>query len=514
MSSAPEAVLHQGVPPRPPRGGGEPGFAVLAARGSGWIGSAQAAKLGIQVALMALLARLLRPEDFGLFAMAAVFVDLFLMLSDFDAGSIVVARRELAGRALSSLFWLVLLVSVSVGAVTFALTPWLVGVYGDPRLEPVLRLLTLCFAVGPPGAIAVGMIERRLDFRLVAMVDTLSLATAAVIAATLAFWGWGVLSLVGLTVGVLAARAVLACAVAKWRPAPVLSLAGLGGPVRFGVTRTAHRTLYVVHKHADAFLLGRYVGAAGLGHYRLASQLILTPLLNLASVVWRVSFPLFASIQGEPGRISAGYLRAIGWLALVTFPALGWMLGSAAELVLVLFGPQWEPAVPLVRIFCLAGIPQVLVATLDPILLALGRSDLLLRLEALTLPINILPLLVGIRWGPEGVAWAFLGALTITVLVRFRLANGVLRLSPARYGQSLLWPVVAMVAAAGGAMLAGFVAGNETGALGRLLWETAAAGVAVGGVLWFGRPPVLGDALQMATAVMRGAGRGGRHDRR
>jgi teichuronic acid exporter len=512
MSRAAEAVLDQGTAGGPPRGGQETGFALVAARGSGWIGGAQAAKHGIQLGLMVLMARLLRPEDFGLFAMAAVFVDLFLVLSDFDVGAIVVARRELGGRELSSLFWLVLLVSVSVGLLTFALTPWLVGLYGEPRLEPVLRLLTLSFVLVPLGAVAIGVIERRLDFRLMAVVDVLSLATAAVLAAVLALRGWGVLSLVGLTVAGLAARAVLAWSVAGWRPAPVFSAAGLRAAVRFGANRTLHRTLSVAQRHADAFLLGRYVGATGLGHYRLGSQLVLSPLLNLAAILWRVSFPLFASIQGDPPRVAAGYLRAIGWVALATFPALGWALGSAAELVALLFGAQWEAAGPIVRIFCLAGAVQVLVSTLDPVLLALGRSDVLLRLEALTLPINVLPLLAGLRWGPEGVAWAYFAAMTVTCLVRFRVANGILGLSAARYVPSLFWPTVAMLAAAAASMLARAAAGDEAGVVERLLAGTVAAGLAGAAVLWLGRPPVLGDVLRTAAATLRG-GRAG-HDGR
>lgn len=467
-----------------------------------WVGVSQLLRIPVQVGITAILARILLPEDFGLFSMILVIVDLLSVVVGLGIGSAIVSRDELTEDQLATLFWLQLGLGLGLAALTVLLAPAAVLVYEEPRLGPLTRWLAVAFVLGPPGTVPMGLLERRLAFGRVALIETGAVLAAGAFSVGMALRGWGAASLVFLWLGTVGCQSAFALIAVGWTPRLRFRTRDLGSVVGFGLNLTGNRILYYVGRHLDSVLVGRYLGATTLGYYGLGYRMTLHPVLSmLGGVVGRVVFPVLSSMHLHKGRIQDAYLRILRCATAVSFPALAMLFVSASDVVAIFFGEQWASMIPLVRIFCVAGVVRTAAATLEPLFLAMRRADLLLRLSAVALPVIAVSLSVGLRWGAPGVAVGSLVSSLILGTVMFGFASRMLALTMGELASALGWPLACLVAAGAGAAASHYVIGPGEGhTLYRLVLDWLGGGAAALALLWVGRAPVLMDL----TAVWSG----------
>jgi PST family polysaccharide transporter len=157
----------------------------------------------------------------------------------------------------------------------------------------------------------------------------------------------------------------------------------------------------------DNLLIGKLVGSTSLGHYRLAYSMMLLPFQQVTGVIGQVMFPALSRIQRDAGLIRDVFLRANRVIGLVTIPMMCGLFVVADSFVLALFGPNWEPVVPILRILCLVGVKQPVGSTTSWLFLSQGRTDLQFRWSMVSGAVSVVAFAIGVRWGVIGVAWAF-----------------------------------------------------------------------------------------------------------
>jgi PST family polysaccharide transporter len=375
-----------------------------------WSAASQFGRQAMQLATTAILARLLSPADFGLMGMATVAVGFAGLFRDLGTGSALIQRAEVDEGLLRGLFW------VNAGFGLFAagglllLAPLIALFYHEPRVTPLLQMLSLAFLCSGLAVVHQALLERRLGFRPLARVELASVLFGAAVGIGTALAGHGVWSLVWQALASAVLSTLLLWGASGWRPGfccrwhemrQVREVAG------YSLNLTGYNVFNYFARNADYLLVGRYLGAVELGYYTLAYRLMLYPLQNVSAVVGRVLFPLFARLRDDDVRFRAAFRKAAAGVALLTFPLMLGLLALAEPFVFVVFGPAWQPVVLLLQILAPVGMAQSVVALVGPVYQAKGRTDWMFRWGFVAGTLFILSFVAGLRWGVVGVATAY-----------------------------------------------------------------------------------------------------------
>ncbi len=391
-------------------------------------GISKAVLVGVNIAITAILARLLEPEDFGLIGMVTVFTVFLSMLGSLGFDSAIVQKPAIEQSQLSTLFWIkvwggvVLAAMLALGAYPISLF------YREPRLVAITQCLSLVFLTSSVYQTHRSLLRKDLRFSAIALNTVISVIGCGVIGVTMAYLGGGVWSLVAQALSLEVISALLYWWSSRWRPSPVFALKETAPVIRFGLTMTgASFTLYV-QRNIDMILIGRLLGATPLGFYALAYKLMYSPVRQISYIFTDVLFPSFSRIQDDPAAVRRGYLRSLKLISLITLPTMTLVSPCAYDLVMSLFGGEWLPAATILAVMAPAGAIQSLAQVAYVLYPVMNRPDLALKLGAFNCVALASGVLIGVRYGVVGAAWGILAATTVNWLLTETYASRLLEL--------------------------------------------------------------------------------------
>ena len=375
-------------------------------KGVSWAGVSQVIRLLLQFGIIAFLARLLSPKEFGLIAMVVVFTNLAMVFRDFGLTAALVQRKELTEEHLFFSFWLNILAGLILSLIIAAAAPAIAHFYSEPELTPVTIVIGATFFISSFGIVQMALLMKQLDFKRLAIVEISAVAISGTVAILLALAGFGVWSLVWQQVIFSFATVVFLWLFSRWRPQFSFRWQRGKELLGFGLNLTGFNILNYFTRNMGKLLIGRSLGSIPLGFYDLAYRLLLFPLDNISSVIGRVMFPALSIIQQDKAKTRYAYLRATRYIAMVSFPLMLGLLILAPQFVPVIFGPQWGRSIFLIQILALVGLMQSISTTVGWIYQSQGRTDILLRWGIFSTVIVVPSLIIGLRWDVEGVAVA------------------------------------------------------------------------------------------------------------
>ncbi len=431
------------------------GLATTAAHAVLWNYLSFASGRLLVLATMAILARLLTPEDFGLVGFATVAIAYLTVLRDMGLGAALIQRREDPEEAAQTVFTLNLIIGAVLTAITALSAPWVAGFFREPLVVPILRVLAFTFLLESLGAIHVVLLRRDLRFRRKLIPDTGNALVKGLVAITTAVLGAGVWSLVwGQLAGALAG-AILARAVTGWKPRFEIHRHLIRPLMRFGMPLIANDIQYAIWLNADYVIVGRLLGDVALGIYTIAYRLPEMLVQSIWRVVAGAMFPFFSSIQQRRDLLVQGFFATVRYSLMVVVPICVGLLIAAEPIVLTLFGEQWRAAIPVLRVMAVFSLIGSIGVNIGDVYKAIGRPDILAKLGLLDLFLLLPALLFGARWGIVGVAWAHAGVSIIDTGLRLLVARRVVGISPAEVFRQAAPSLAAGtgLAAAAGAML-------------------------------------------------------------
>jgi PST family polysaccharide transporter len=400
-----------------------------AARAAVWAFLSTAGANAITFAGLALLARLLTPAEFGLLAFALVYIIYAEMIGDLGSGMALIYwpdRREDAAQVTfvvsiaTGLFWCV---------TTILLAPAIAGFFNAANGAPIVRVLAAGFIIKCLGNTHDALAQKDLRFHARVLPD-LSLALVNIaVALTLAWWGWGVWSLVwGRLAGVFARTLLLWLAV-PWRPSRRLPTDLMNPMLRYGRGILAVNILGTVMLSADLAIVGRFLGAVALGLYQMASRIPEATVMMLLWVLSRVVFPLFAKLHAGGEDLRRPYLMATRYISAITIPAAIGLSVLSGPIVSFFFGERWLAAAPILSALAVVAALRCLSAHAGDVLNATGRSKLLVRLSIVKVLLILPALLVGAQYNAVSVAMALAAATAAGALITLVVASRVLGIS-------------------------------------------------------------------------------------
>lgn len=393
-----------------------------------WSIFSTAAGKGLSFVSLVVLARLLAPEEFGLFAFAILFLTYLDTVGDLGTGMALIhwpGRRADAAQ-------ITFVVSLGMGAVLFLLTqllaPTVAAFFESPSGEPILRVLGVSLLIKGLGNTHDALCRKGLRFKARVVPEVALAGLKAVVAVTLAWAGFGVWSLVwGQVIGVTAWTLVL-WRIVPWRPRWRWPAETARSMFAYGRNIVAVNVLAAVIHHFDAVVVGRWLGVAALGFYQVAYRVPEMAITLLVRQIGTVLFPVFSAIHAAGRSLGAGYLRALRYVSLLTLPVVAGLVVLAEPLVLVVFGEKWAPAVPILQALAIYTGLRSLGSHAGDVLKANGRPGLLAALGLLKAAL-LVPVLIWVaRGGAVAVAAGMAGVTGATVLLNLAVVRHVVEI--------------------------------------------------------------------------------------
>lgn len=353
--------------------------------GARWTFSARFIRETVAFAASLILARLVSPEEFGHAAIAVVFVALTAILGSAGCTAPLIQRENLTSRLVGAAVMLCLAVAVVMAILTVAAAESVfVPLFGERTAELVLLTAPAWLLVGV-GAPSHALLQRRFRFRAIAIIETSAAVLSATTAIFLAQRGAGGAAIVAGYVVLVGSSGLLALA-ALPPPSWKTDRATLKDTVGFATPLASSSLVYVIYRNVDYLILGLRTTPAQVGYYWRAWQLGVSYQSKISDVMQWVSLPVF-SRASRLEELRAIHDRIVRTHATVLLPLLAVFIGAAPVLVPWLFGPTWTPAVVPAQIMAVAGMAEAIIAGIGPLMVAVGRPGVLLRLNLVVLAV-------------------------------------------------------------------------------------------------------------------------------
>jgi O-antigen/teichoic acid export membrane protein len=475
---------------------------VDALRGVSWTMLAYAATRVITLLTTLVLARLLAPADFGLFAMATLAMELLSVFSGLWLGAALILRRDMDARAQGTVLTLLVVAGAALALLLVALAPALAAFFGEPRIAGIVALLAAVLLISGVGWFYETVLQRELAFRRRFACQVARAAAFSLVALSLAAFGAGVWSLIaGYVAGHVANIAAL-LALTPYRVRPAFDRREARRIVASGRGFLWQDLSGFLSENADYLAVGRMLGPSQLGFYAMAFRQASLPHYAIAEPVGKVTFPAFARMRAGGEDVRPAFLVALRMVALATCPAGVILSAAAVPFTLALLGEDWRPMAAPLAVLGVWAVMRPLQVTVGNLLNSLGRAEVYGRVSMLSLgPLVAATFAAAAAGGITAVAWVLLAHMTVTfgvLVVAAARAAGL----PVRALAAALWP---FAPASGAAWLVVHAIADATAPPGIAL-AAAAAGCLVTYVAVLGLidPGLLRETL---AAVRRAAGR-------
>jgi len=383
--------------------------------------SAQGANFVLRLGSLMVLARLLGPKDYGLVGMVTAFTGILSLFRDFGLSSAAVQRESVTDEQISTLFWINVLVGVVLAVLTAAMAPALAAFYHEPRLVAVAGVMAMGFLFNAAGVQHSALLQRQMRFTALSVIGTVALILSTAIAIVGAKAGYGYWALVAMTVTAPLIATMGFWLATAWVPGMPRRQTGIRSMMRFGGTITLNGLVAYIALNAEKVLLGRFWGADAIGIYGRAYQLVNIPTDNLNSAVGEVAFSALSRVQHDAARFRSYFLKGYALVLTMTIPLTVVCTLFAKDVIRVALGPNWTEAVP---IFRLLGPTILIFALINPIgwlLFSLGLVERSLKIALVFAPIILIGYVIGLPYGPKGVAFAYSAVMALWVIPHIAL---------------------------------------------------------------------------------------------
>ncbi len=366
--------------------------------------ASQAVKLLLQLGSIAVLARLLRPEDFGMVAMVLAFTGFFSRFKDFGLSIAAVQRADITDAQQTGLFWTNVLIGSGLTLGVAMMSPVLAWLYAEPRLLFIGLAMALTFFVSGLGVQHTALLRRRLAFSSLAVVEIFAVLMSTGIGVAVAIGGAGYWALVAMPLTSACILSVGSWWLCEWRPGRFDRNVEIRSLIAFGGRLSLVSLCGSIARSVDVFLIGWRFGATSLGFYSKAIQLSMLFVEQMNVSVARVAIPVLSSLQNEPERFRGYYRRGMQLLGSVSVPVSVAFFVFANELTLLVLGPQWVEAASIFRLLAPAALFEGLRAATGWVYVSLGNARQQLRWAIFSASVRVVCILIGGMWGVEGVA--------------------------------------------------------------------------------------------------------------
>lgn len=366
----------------------------------------------VRVGTLVVLTHTIDPGDFGLVAMVTAISGVFDIVTG-GLSAATIQKADVSHEQVSTLFWINIAISASLMVLCMAGGPIVAAFYHEPRTVWIMASIAPALVINAASVQHVSLMQRELRYVAITLIEIISQSVAAGLAIGLALAGYGYWALVANMVAASIVTAVGAWAASGWRPGRPRLDNEITSLLRFGGTVTVNGLVVYVGFNFEKVLLGRYWGSDALGLYGRAFQLISLPTSNLNAAIGGVAFAALSRLQNDPERFRTYFLRGYSVLLSMTVPATIFCALFADDIVVVVLGPAWTDAAVISRLLSPTILIFGIINPLGWLLPSIGKQRRSLKIAFVVAPLVNAACVVGLPFGPSGVALAYSTALAV-----------------------------------------------------------------------------------------------------
>ena len=469
-----------------------------------WKAASQSALQVTRIIGAIVLARLLTPDDYGLAAMALAVASFGLVFSDVALGAVLVQRRSLSALDCSTVFWASSAAGLFCTGLGIGLAAPVARFFGEPAVGPLVATLSVTFVLTAVGTTQTALLERSHELSLPR--DSTDRRHG--------LWNHrrdrgGRPRLRRMGDHRAAGRRVRSHDWASLVRVPLATEIGVFSSIAAWSRRLLCeclriRLIFYVNRSADNLLIGRFLGAAPLGAYAVAYNIMLLPLARIAFPLRAVFLPAFARLQDDRPKLADAWVRGSRAIWAISAPLYVGLAVLAPQLVSVVLGSKWAAAIPVIQVLAWVGLLQSAGAFHAEALQAINRTDMLFRFSIGSLVVIVSAFVIGLHWGIVGVAASYAIASTIAQPFFMWLTASAIGTSPFAFarglfgvGQATLCFFVVLIAAK-----AGFTFVGVPDALLLVILAVVGSAVYLGACSW--RAPGVVADIRLAARSRRG----------
>lgn len=311
----------------------------------------------VSVVQISILARYLKPADFGAVALLMVILEICNVFIKIGFSDVLVVKSEATRRQLSTLYWVNVAVGLGIYCLLFVAAPWFDHLFETIKITAMARTLGLILLIGALVVQFEALMRRELMLRQLTLFRVGTQIVGLVVAVYLAINGYGVWSLVFATLASQVTLNLLLWLVAArqhWLPGAWGALSEINEFLTFGMYRVGAALLNAVNSRVDQLAVGAFLGPVALGYYNLAFNLAMQPFQRINPILTQVSFPIFAKVKDDNCKLLKGYRKGLRLLVSVNAPLLLGLAVIAPLVVPALLGRGWAPVIPIVQVLAVA----------------------------------------------------------------------------------------------------------------------------------------------------------------
>lgn len=333
----------------------------------------------VRFILSIVLARLLTPADFGIISISYVLIRIAQVFSDVGFSSALIQDSKVSQTSYASVFWLnvgmgvIFLVGIEVGA------PFIAAFYGEETITPIIRTLGFIFIIDALCQVQSTRLKKNMDFKVINKIIIISETVSGVVAVVCAFSGFGLWSLVVQAIVSSTLNMIFYWAWSDWRPTWSFDTSEARRLFSFGGFVFINQLIYRISTRVDVLIIGKFFSTTVLGLYNRADSLLALIKKYSSSSLIKVVFPYFSMLKADPVAFRRSYDKIIGFLYFVLFLMSGICFLNGREIIVVIYGAQWEKAGEYFSIISLAIFIYPVNSVMNNALISLGLPKLSLK---------------------------------------------------------------------------------------------------------------------------------------
>jgi len=335
-----------------------------------------------------LVARLLTPEEIGIYSVSLALIGIAQVVRDFGLGNFLIQERDLTDAHIRTAFGFALFIGFTLFGLVFLAAPAIADFYANDRLLQTLRISSLNFLVLPFCSISLSLLRREMAFNRLIKVNLIAASVGFITTISLAYAGCGPNSMAigGVTSNLVTGmgawfvrtdRKFLLPGISEWRKV-----------LNFGGQSSLAAIVTTIAMDINDLAVGKILGFAPVAIISRAQGLMNLFHRDLMTAVRSVAFPAFSKAHRAGENLEVRYIASVTNVTVIAWPFYGFAALYALELIRLLFGPQWDEAVPLVPWFCLAGAVAATSNLILNAIMATGRIDLVTKSELFYQPLR------------------------------------------------------------------------------------------------------------------------------
>lgn len=384
-------------------------------KGVFWIAVAKYSGIVIQLLISAILARKITPAAFGTVAIAMVVLHFLSILADIGIGPAVVQYKQLTKQHLNSLFTLTIYLGVALTVALYLLSGVIAEYYENVTLQHVCQWMALVIFFQSLNVVPNALLRKDKRFRTIAIRTLLFQVLSGSIAVWGALHGWGIYAL--LVSPILTSIGIFCVNYYDYplRFVSKMSNEAINLVASFSFFQFAFSFCNYFSRNLDKLIIGKYFSMTQLGYYDKSYHLMMLPVQNIAYVIDPVLHPVLSSLQTDKHELAFKNQKLAAIVSLLSFPIGLILFFCGGELINIVYGNQWDAAIPVFRILALSLPLQMILSTNVPIFQAAGKTNYLFFSGILNTCFTVTGFLVAIYLDNtiEAVAWSWDITLTI-----------------------------------------------------------------------------------------------------